>query len=834
MGGERPAEGNDKPKPKAPEGISLIQAIGEDQRDDTRNRYPTSVAPAFDGQHKADPYYQPRPGQKPSRATYGGGVVDPITGRPVETPAAPQQPPDFAQAHPEAANRDPRQRYAPSDVGRAVAGQQGAPGQRLVQLGDEDKKQDQFIGRRGLVGDPAVDPDARGMRGLQLKAVDAGVAGLSGVASSYIKSGLDKSAASTVERHAATAATEGTFTKMRLAPARAWNNYIAGEGRLEPIITADAANQKVRADLIAKQDAILENAATKESERVLAKQRLEALTGGLKPEVATNTALWGEDAAAVQRMYLAEQKVAKQATSLADTGITASASKRFGNGIAQTLMVQGGISLDRYLANAQKPGGAEHSTGYQQFLAPAAIAYGEKLPGKLGWLAAATATSRVLETFLPNAPDAIRTPINMTDWKDMGVLATTLTIAQSVKNPIARVGLVTAGVVGTKLWHGVEDNWPGNLKSEVYTARDGLKRDAHERSESSINNMTDNYRSLAGKKEDYVFALVEEGRAVMRREWNRTDDKGQPTLSTEQKLNAYRQDAAMSRGLAEETLKQGTRIIGPGKAEYVAKGYDLDLNGTATDLLLTAGRSTRGAAFMTQRVIDNNGDSSKPKILIDGAEPKPSEVEGLNRYDADTQKKINEIFDGKHDIKGAVGELAKYVGSDSNMNLQKSIINECDRKAIDYAKKGQQAKDAMDKAAQEGNEKVRQMAEKDMQEAQRMIAKLYRDEAVVMLAMAKNKMDHGQDGGGAQGDLIDDPQLRGRNILPNGKTKSFNGAQGAIAMAIRFGGDANHPDVQQLLKLYGDMVDKLPDMIRKNYANPHLNPNNVDNGLYAQ
>ncbi len=267
---------------------------------------------------------------------------------------------------------------------------------------------------RGLKGDFIFNPGTNGAD-ISLR---AGIAGLSGVASPYIKAALDQGAAHLANKHLAAASTESTIKRLGLAPVRAWNTHVAGESW---------------ASLLAKP--------------------------------ANRSNLAGNDLAVKQLLFAQER------------GVGTPAWHRFASSALQTTMIQAAISADRKLADLLELDGAARSTGYQQFLAPAAMAIGEKISGKLGYLALATAASRGLEQMLPAAPDRISAPIKTTDSKDMGVLGTTLMIAQGLKNPVARVGVVTAGVVATKLVHALEDNMPNSLNSPYFRAREARKVD---------------------------------------------------------------------------------------------------------------------------------------------------------------------------------------------------------------------------------------------------------------------------------------------------------------------------------------------------------------------
>ena len=148
---------------------------------------------------------------------------------------------------------------------------------------------------------------------------------------------------------------------------------------------------------------------------------------------------------------------------------------------------------------------------------------------------------------------------------------------------------------------------------------------------------------------------------------------------------------------------------------------------------------------------------------------------------------------------------------------------------LQYAEKGKKARDLGDKFTTDGNTRMAELANAEKVDCQQMLAKLYRDQAVAYLAMAKNKLDHGDDGTGAK-DLLYNAANNPIDLLPGNRRKSVNGAQGAIMMAERFG-DPNNPDLQHLRQQFNELTDRVDPTIRANYGNPHLNPLNVDNGL---
>lgn len=91
------------------------------------------------------------------------------------------------------------------------------------------------------------------------------------------------------------------------------------------------------------------------------------------------------------------------------------------------------------------------------------------------------------------------------------------------------------------------------------------------------------------------------------------------------------------------------------------------------------------------------------------------------------------------------------------------------------------------------------------------MAKVYRDRALVYLALAHNKT---KDGGGAYDYLIDD----GKNHDPG---QNVNGAQGNLRQAEALAG--NNPDMDELGKLFSEEAASMVQKKEAQVNNPSTN-----------
>lgn len=91
---------------------------------------------------------------------------------------------------------------------------------------------------------------------------------------------------------------------------------------------------------------------------------------------------------------------------------------------------------------------------------------------------------------------------------------------------------------------------------------------------------------------------------------------------------------------------QGTQVLENHTFNYILPGYNLDLNGRAADLYIrSTTTSINGAHEFTVALSTTIKDSSHPPVLVEGTQPK-EELKALKDYNADTRKKLTELFEG--------------------------------------------------------------------------------------------------------------------------------------------------------------------------------------------
>jgi len=353
--------------------------------------------------------------------------------------------------------------------------------------------------------------------------------------------------------------------------------------------------------------------------------------------------------------------------------------------------------------------------------------------------------------------------------------------------------------------HAYQDNIGGNLKGGVDNVRESFNYDHTKRSYGSLREVDSSMQKVLNKKEDWIVANVDASFAAMNDRWNKPAASG--GLTTEQKLLGLRDDASATGALSRNILDKGTRISDKGtEPQYMLDGYQLDVGGRALHYMLRTRNSADKAATLTEQIIRDNADPSK-QVTIKGELPKQSEADDLRKYSAEAQTDITKILDGKHDIKGAFDELVKKAEV-LDKEFLKTYIKGPDNLILHYNDKAAKAQAAAQRAAAEGNEPLRQEAELKTQEYAKVVAKLYRDQALAYMAMAAAKMKNGNDGGGAYDLLIDDGANH-KDIFPTGQRKGYNGAQGALRIADTYA--PGNPDTQQLSEVFSQLAKEMQE-----------------------
>ncbi|MBN8661426.1 MAG: hypothetical protein J0M35_13760 [Candidatus Obscuribacter phosphatis] len=854
MVGEFPKdEGKDKGEKGAqkPEntGVTFVQAV-EGQA--------PGVAPGFktEPSKTLDPFYRPANGgqqpEGPRRASpYLGSDIDPVTGKPIEKPqGGGQQVPSFRDRHADKQvdPTKPYERYNPNNPN----GVRTASNAELNARAIAEQKIMSIIERRGLHGDIARDPDMNiaSMKGFGRAILPVGIAGLTGASTDLLFKGGNFAADKSVAVGNAMKGSESKVVQragtLAEAPGQFWNRYVTGSGDLVPTKVANevAEAAATRTSMITAEEAALRAAATEEA-KAAANLRLATLRGSIDGNTVavarTTQGVWSADEIAkLEQIAAGQAKAAPRTTIAANLAEKAKPLEGLKNGVVGAMANYSLILADRSIAEKiSGPKAASESWNTAQWLTPAALALGKTWPGRLGYAAASIGVSRAVDGVLPKAPDSWNAPTGVMNWSDAAAFGGSYAMAQRIPNPIGRVGVALAAVTASKVFHAFEDSSNGKIKPTFLDAKENTVKDSRERSYDTLTDMRDSYQKLSGLKEDYMFDLIRASKTEADARWNGRNSDGSPLLRTDQKLLYFRQDAVMRNALGAEHLEQGTRIIDKSKVDYILRGYNLDLNGTASDLLLKSAFSSDKAASYTLGIVENNKDPNRPKVMVEGTAPTEQEAQDLKKFSDETRKKVNEVLHGEHDIPGAIRDLAKFTGANTD-DVLKSIIKESDSKLLEYADIGKKAQQAKLEAEQKGVAPVVEMTSQHQQDATAMLAKLYRDQAVAYLAMAKNKLEKGSDGGGAEKLLFDEAVPQGQRdmiIDRNGRAvgqRNYNGAQGALRMAAYFGGGWDNPDIKQLVTEFNALAEKVPETIKKNYANPKLNPLNVDNGLYQR
>lgn len=826
MSGDQPVK-PEKAKEQSPHNdsaLTLIQAAQDGQR-------PPNVAPlALEPGQKSpslDPFKpkdQPGAPKSPGRATYGTDRTP--DGQRLDRTQQPTTP-DFRQTH-QQYERDPNQRYSTPTSAAA------AQSKDLKALEITHKAIQQVIAKRGLAHDPFRDPDFMTSGGVQ-HTVGATLAAMAGGAMSPVyERGLTAAANRTVLATAPYLDSENAFkrnlAKMADAPARAWQTHVNGTGDLVPIKAGSeqAEAMALRQARIAEAEAALKE-ATEQEAKLKATQRLETLRNPLSSQTvaaAEMNGLWTKEEAAELSRFSAAETSRAQAIAGRKIAEPMGVASSMRTGLFGAALSYGAILADRSL-NEATGGKAQESWNTEQLLGPMALVASKSTLGKGVALASSLVASRAVDKVLGPAPDAWNAPTGNTDWVDAGLLGTSIALASRIPSAPLRLGVVGLGVGIAKGIHTIGDHTTG-FKDTYNDTRDRTVADARERSASSLDRMTNSYTDL-GKKTDYLMRLVMASDAQMKAAWSLKNPDGSSYMTQEQKLEAYRQDGVMRRAMGDAEIDKGTQILENHTFNYILPGYRLDLNGRTADLYIRSMSSINGAHEYTSGMIEYNKDTSHPPVLVEGTQPKEEELKALNDYNAETRKRLDELFNSKHDIPGAIKDLAKYAGADTD-KLLKSVVFESDRMVLQYAEKGKKARDFAEKQAADGNTRLAEIGNAEKLDCQQMLSKLYRDQAVAYLAMAKNKLDHGDDGSGAR-DLLYNGGNNTQDLLPGNRRKNYNGAEGAIMMAERFG-DPRNPDLIQLRQQLKELSLRVAPTIRANYGNSHLNPNNVDNGLY--
>jgi hypothetical protein len=757
------------------------------------------VAPATDNLGAKDPHADPfyRGTTPGGRAGYGVSGTD-APGGAGTAPNKPggEQVPNFQQLHANDA-RPANQPYTPNPVGaqaeQQMAGQPGGrPGSSVPVDESNTQRVMKAISMRGQYTSPYT------FLGFAAGAVTAPLTA----------KGISRGANALVDK--------GGFGS---GFGRYWQeNYDASKVGKADLIKS--ANQVTEADTnFARMVETETRAAANSADPIaqgLAKERLELLNRTITPSTVVDIkatsasrlesggkALFSdEELGTIEGKYAAGVSRSAEAKAVEESMAKATPSmfKTIKAGLGGMLWDLGAVNADRFIAKSI--GGENsllHSYNTEQFLAPAALALSEGIVGKsvLGKVALLGGTiigSRLIDGTTQavglGAPGWVNAPTGVMNWMDGLGVATGLAIAASAKNPYAKVAAVALGWGIPKFVHLLTDNGSSNLQRQYLDVTDKITSDHKSRSYGSLEDVTDTSKSLGQKQEDWLVGKIEQNRNTLTQQWG--------NMGPDQKLLAFRDDAGMSVGLGEDLLKEGTRIHKQGAAEYTLGGYEIDMGGRAMHYLISGKDSVERAAAMTQGIIDNNNDASKSKILVNGSSPSKSEVDDLNKYDADIKSDLAKILNQKHDCSAVLAQVVKNIPSSSD-DWRQTYMLPTDKMIEHYLPRNSPAQ---------------------APETRQVIGKLYRDQAIAYMAFAQDKLNRGGDGQGAYDLLMDNPNNH-NDIFPSGRQKAYNGAQGVLLMAAKF--DPTAKDLPELQQMWKDLAVKAAQKAGQQLTNPDIN-----------
>jgi hypothetical protein len=800
-----------------------------------------------------DPFFVPNENNQQDRAPYqpsgnypGHENTQPIAkdGQQNSQYFDPNNPPKFSEHHSDKI-RDPNQRYQPSDIGQQVAEEvnKQSPGKNQKKDGHTPGMKPgeawKFAWEDGDVFSPRVGKtiDNRGQKGISRdttalnNALFAGMGGISAPAIIYpLTRPIESPKAGSASLSAQ--AEPGWWTR-NFNPA-----YQNSADLVKPIQVkhtqaftdfdnlttklADVAKGSDEAANLAKEKleflktraagfghAEVADAATFLNGKAFTKAEIEILKNRATAGIAIN------EAALTNQQRLAQ--VAENAPGWA---------KRAGSGVMGAFFSGSAVGLDRKattigIKDEEAQAQALHeSFNLSQFTAPLAFA----LAPKYKWAAAplaGVASSQVFDRGLKSigitAPDRWNAASGVYDGWNAFSTAASLGIAEYTPNPWAKATVVGIGQAIPLIVHAYQDNIGGDLKGNTEKARESVFAEHKERSYDSLQEVSSGMRGIIEKKEDWVIDAEETSYKALRS----TAQGGRwEKLTTEEKLLGLRDDASISGALANAIVDKGTRMADKtSEPRYVLEGLDLDVGGRGLHYMLRARDSADKAAQLTDGILANNSDPNNEKIAIKGSEPGANEPDDLRKFAGEFSPRIQDLLDGKHDMRKALDGItaeAKVLEKEDLKTFEKYI----DKLAIEYNERGRLAREAAIRADQTGDTATLQRANIKTEEYAKVVAKLYRDQALVYMAWAKAKMADGDDGGGAYDYLIDDGFNR-QNIFPNGQKKNYNGAQGTLKIAEKY--NPSNPDMQELGEIFTELTKEMVEKKKVQLTDPSNN-----------
>ncbi|RTL37631.1 MAG: hypothetical protein EKK48_23380 [Candidatus Melainabacteria bacterium] len=297
-----------------------------------------------------------------------------------------------------------------------------------------------------------------------------------------------------------------------------------------------------------------------------------------------------------------------------------------------------------------------------------------------------------------------------------------------------------------------------------------MKTDMKDRTASSMNAAIDGFKEF-GEKDNYALRLY-------------TSDWLRPNRQYDGMLSAYRGAVILADAFGESRLDKGT-LLPKSTKDFILPGRDLDIGAQATRALIVAQVNIDRAKQQTRNEL---GKDEKGKKVSE------QELRDLDEIGKRVNSALQNRVYGKHDIEGAVNELADaYKGNQQEMVLLKMDLD--NSLALNRGSKNTQ-----------------------------FTAKLFRDQACILLAIAQLKAS-GPDAMGAQDTIYGTSDGR-KTQYNNGQQRGYDGALDAIALAKQL--DPNNPDNVELEQVANRLKSRLPLAVQDQQSNPIFNPLNVN------
>ncbi|HEY9733418.1 MAG TPA: hypothetical protein V6C89_15975 [Drouetiella sp.] len=414
-------------------------------------------------------------------------------------------------------------------------------------------------------------------------------------------------------------------------------------------------------------------------------------------------------------------------------------------------------------------GGMTKSWNTNALLVPMAFATGsfsgKGLLTKAAYTGAALIGGKVLDNLLPASDhQSYSSWLRPTGVDSVLMAGAFLLPAAENKTRMAMIG--GAWALG-RVYNMFEGPSKADIKDEGF---DKMKTDMKDRTAGSMNAAIDTFKDL-GEKDNYALRLY-------------TSDWLRPNRQYDGMLSAYRGAVILADAFGESRLDKGT-LLPNSQKDFILPGKDLDIGAQATRALIIAQVNVDRAKQQTQNEM---GKDEK------GKQVSQQELKDLDEIGKRINSTLQNRIYGKHDIQGAVNDLSDfYKGDEKDMLLMKMDLD--NSLALNRGSSNKQ-----------------------------FTAKLFRDQAVLLLAMAQLKAS-GPDAMGAQDVLYGTPEGR-QTPYNNGQPRGYDGALDAIALAKQM--DPNNPDNVQLEQIANQLKAKLPQAVQNQQSSTTFNPLNVN------